>query len=342
MAINIQIGANSTQVGEAKTDALYAKNKAVEAEGIARGAARDAGNAISAATGAVNAVEGFTGAISDINNHLSEMSGDVSDALSAAREAAEIAGSASGKAAEAVQRAEEAIEMIESGSGIAPEDRQALQVIKDFTTEHGVNIKEYIDDLGNTFVTIDSLKEDYDFATTTDLDNMNRTLGNRINEITSGDGVDFVRNAIDNWQDPPIAMKSEILPEVDRRIPAAENSIVQEVGDMIEGVREMAGDDINIEALAIPTEESENSSKCETTESHNSKLNSSQSSFKVSTSSGYFSNTKSFNILSLLILCSINPPKILQYNLIVLKTIQDILLIIPFSLVYVIKYVFLK
>lgn len=260
MAINIQIGANSTQVGEAKTDALYAKNKAVEAEGIARGAARDAGNAISAATGAVNAVEGFTGAISDINNHLSEMSGDVSDALSAAREAAEIAGSASGKAAEAVQRAEEAIEMIESGSGIAPEDRQALQVIKDFTTEHGVNIKEYIDDLGNTFVTIDSLEEDYDFATTTDLDNMNRTLGNRINEITSGDGVDFVRNAIDNWQDPPIAMKSEILPEVDRRITAAENSIVQEVGDMIEGVREMAGDDINIEALAIPTEESENSS----------------------------------------------------------------------------------
>lgn len=260
MAINIQIGANSTQVGEAKTDALYAKNKAVEAEGIARGAARDAGNAISAATGAVNAVEGFTGAISDINNHLSEMSGDVSDALSTAREAAEIAGSASGKAAEAVQRAEEAIEMIESGSGIAPEDRQALQVIKDFTTEHGVNIKEYIDDLGNTFVTIDSLEEDYDFATTTDLDNMNRTLGNRINEITSGDGVDFVRNAIDNWQDPPIAMKSEILPEVDRRITAAENSIVQEVGDMIEGVREMAGDDINIEALAIPTEESENSS----------------------------------------------------------------------------------
>ena len=224
MAIRIEIGAN-------KADVILAKDTAEDAIELAGTAEGKAASALSAANSAASAA----------NN-----------ATSAARTAAETA-------AAAQQTAERAIE-IASGSGIDQADRAAINTIKEFTTEHGVNIKEYVDNLGTVYATVQSLENnEYNFATSSDLDTVNDELDERINSINANHGRDFIENAIEGWQNPPIATNAVVDDKIRIGVTAAENSIIQEVGDMIDGVRESAADEIASEAIVIPTEESENS-----------------------------------------------------------------------------------
>ena len=267
MAINIQIGANSARVTTAVNKSTEAKNRADEAWNLAESASSDISEALTKAQEAVDAAAGATGAISNINQQLSTMSGDITDALTAAQNAKTAADQAQADANTALQE----IEDIGSGGGLSPEDEAALTVVKNYTREYGndklLSITEEVDDFGNTYVSIDKLEHQYDFATNTSLDTVNQTLGQRItdanDEILEMQSDEYKRQAItdalDGWQDPPIATKAYVNDEVRQGVIAAENSIIQEVGDMIEGARELAGDDIDINALAIPTEESENS-----------------------------------------------------------------------------------
>lgn len=287
MSIRIEIGANSTQVNTAQTTANTAKDLAIEAKGIATTAGQNAQSAISSTSALERDITSMQGVIDNIDERTAGIDVDelerkiaaaktIGENADAAAEAADSKAAAAAAAAAAAQesataagndaaRALQEISEIGSGSGLSPEDREAVDLVKTLDTTYGLtSIVEQVDQLGNTYVSIDRLEqhpEDFDLATETSLQDMHDTLDDRINQIeTQGVSDEQIQNAIENWEDPPIAMKADVDDSIRIGVTDAKNSIMQEVGDMVEGAREEAADEIDFNQIAIPTVEEENSS----------------------------------------------------------------------------------
>jgi len=287
MSIRIEIGANSTQVNTAQTTANTAKDLAIEAKGIATTAGQNAQSAISSTSALGRDITNMQGVIDNIDERTAGIDIDelerkiaaaktIGENADAAAEAADSKAAAAAAAAAAAQesataagndaaRALQEISEIGSGSGLSPEDREAVDLVKILDTTYGLtSIVEQVDQLGNNYVSIDRLEqhpEDFDLATGTSLQDMHDTLDDRINQIErQGVSDEQIQNAIENWEDPPIAMKADVDDSIRIGVTDAKNSIMQEVGDMVEGAREEAADEIDFNQIAIPTVEEENSS----------------------------------------------------------------------------------
>lgn len=169
---------------------------------------------------------------------------------------------------------------ITSGSGISEDqindiiNRAERGVIssEDFKTvqRNLTNVTTTVDNFGNTYVTVERANTDYlnkidaesNYATKTSVDEMNTSLGNRITEI-SEKGVDeeVVNDAIRNYiaNNTEIATNASVQDDIRMSVSRATDSIIQEVGNMIEGAMENTADDINFDSLAVPVVEDENS-----------------------------------------------------------------------------------
>lgn len=169
---------------------------------------------------------------------------------------------------------------ITSGSGISDDqindiiNRAERGVIssEDFKTiqRNLTNVTTTVDNFGNTYVTVERANTDYlnkidaesNYATKTSVDEMNTSLGNRITEI-SEKGIDetVVNDAIRNYiaNNTEIATNASVQDNIRMGVSRATDSIIQEVGNMIEGAMENTADDINFDSLAVPVVEDENS-----------------------------------------------------------------------------------
>lgn len=290
MSIKIEIGANSTKVTTAITtantadnNALIAKNRANDAydlAGTAKSKAEDALNNTSALSGDITAMQATVDNLEEEVDGLDidEIQRRISAAEQIAGEAADAAETADSKAAAAAAAAADAQSTANNASGKAQEAIDAVDdidptaiaaqasstAVTTLETNYGLtHIKETVNELGTTYVAINDVGtgKRFDFATPTDLNNVHETLDERIDQIEEqGVSDEQIQNAIENWENPPIAMKAEVRDDIRLGVTDAKNSIMQEVGDMVDGVRSEAADEIDANQIAIPTVEEENSS----------------------------------------------------------------------------------
>lgn len=287
MAIKIEIGANSTQVNTAQQTADSANNLAQRAYGLATTAKENADLAMdntSALSGDVNTMQSVLDNVDrrteglnleDLQQRINAAKtiGEAADeaasaadskaaaAVAAAQAAAEIAASAESKA-------EEALAEIGSGGGIDPSAIEAA-VVSEIETTYGLTqIKETVNNLGTTYATIvrvDTLENDIsdvDQDLQTTKDNMDSTINSAVQSAVEGELSEYtdILEALEDFDIPDIARYSVIDDEMRTGFTDAKNSVMQEVGDMIEGVRTDAADEIDYDRIAIPTVDEENSS----------------------------------------------------------------------------------
>lgn len=283
MSINIEIGANSTNVTTAITtantadnNALIAKNRANDAydlAGTAKSKAEDALNNTSALSGDITAMQATVDNLEEevdgldiaaIQRRIEAAERIAGEAATAAEAADSKAAAAEAAAQSADGKAQEAINAVDEIDPDAIAAQASNTAVTTLETNYGLTqIKETVNELGTTYVAINDVGtgKRFDFATPTQLDEVHDTLDERINQIEEqGVSDEQIQNAIENWEDPPIAMKAEVRDDIRIGVTDAKNSIMQEVGDMVDGVRSEAADEIDANQIAIPTVEEENSS----------------------------------------------------------------------------------
>lgn len=280
MAIKIEIGANSTQVNTAQTTANTAKELAVEAKGIATNAKQNADLAISNTSALSGDIVTMQSVLDNIDKRtegldLEDLQQRINAAKTIGEAADEAASAADSKAAAAVaaaqaaeSKAQEALDEIGSGGGIDPSAIEAA-VVSEIETNYGLTqIKETVDTLGTTYATIirvDTLENDIsdvDQDLQTTKDNMDSTINAAVEAAVEGELSEYtdILEALEDFDIPDIARYSVIDDEMRTGFTDAKNSVMQEVGDMIEGVRIDAADEIDYDRIAIPTVDEENSS----------------------------------------------------------------------------------
>lgn len=169
---------------------------------------------------------------------------------------------------------------ITSGSGISDEQIEnivtraaegAANSERVQTIEHNLaSVTTRVTDIGETYVSVERANTDYlkqidaeaNYATKTSVEEMNTSLGNRITEI-SQQGIDeqVVNDAIRNYiaNNTEIATNASVQDNIRTGVSQATDSIIQEVGNMIDDAMDNTADEINFDSLAVPIVEDENS-----------------------------------------------------------------------------------